>query len=182
LVAARIVYQIVDWLLDNPVDAVVVYLLNPALSFLWIFGSAAVINLIYLKIYEKTKIDWLCVGLIKETALKADQLQTVERYWSKKFRWKALTYGYRLLIYIPYLGARVMLWALNRGHVATFIALSLLQDSFVTTAYFRHGREGNYSHRDWMIYFGSLTLSCAYWTLRWELIVGAAETVWKWVA
>lgn len=183
LLVARIIYQVVDWLLDNPVDAIVVYhLQDPLLSFVWIFGSAAAINLVYLKIYEKTKVDWLGIGAFKKVAVAEEEHETLSKIWNKRFSgwWKLLRPLYLLAMLWWIVPAKIILWGIRRGRVVTFIVLSIWQDSFVTTAFFRHGKQGDsYRGRDWAIYIGSLTLSCAYWTLRWELLIAGGRFIWN---
>ena len=54
-----------------------------------------------------------------------------------------------------------------------------LQDSFVATAYFRHGKDGPLDKHDWKIFFASLIISNLWWTLRWGVIITVVVGAWR---
>lgn len=56
------------------------------------------------------------------------------------------------------------------GDVVAFFLLSFWQDSFITTAYLRHGRKNGLEAKDWIIFALSSATSIIYWTIRNGLI------------
>jgi hypothetical protein len=54
---------------------------------------------------------------------------------------------------------------LRRSDALAFILLSLRFDPFITTAYLRRGSYNGLSPRDWRIFFGSVAVSNASWSL-----------------
>lgn len=69
----------------------------------------------------------------------------------------------------------------RKGDVAAFFALSLYADPLMTTLYLRKGVEqyDGMTARDWKIFWSSVIISNAYWTLRWVVIVEIVYFVWK---
>lgn len=64
-------------------------------------------------------------------------------------------------------GKRLLARVLRAGDVAAFFALSLHADAFVTTLYLRRGA-GHYngmSRRDWRVFFASVVVVNAFWTV-----------------
>lgn len=180
LVLARGVYQVIDWTFDNPLYAAAIFYLGPVSAFFWMTLAAAALNSCYLLIYHRTGVDWLGIGFIKKTALATEEQEVISKIWNKGFKWKWLRVPYRVLTAVPLVTAKLLLWGINRGRVAAFVMLSLFQDSFVATAYFRHGKIGRLDRKDWQVFFASLVLSNLYWTVRWGVIVEIIRVAWNW--
>lgn len=171
LLLARGVYQVIDWTFDNPLYAAAIFYLGPIRAFLWMTLAAAVLNSTYLFIYWKTGIDWLGIGAIKKAAIATEEQELIGKIWHRRFAWGLLRWPYRLLMAPILAAAKIVLWGISRGRVTTFVVLSMFQDSFVATAYFRHGKIGRLDRKDWQVFFASLIISNLYWTLRWGVIV-----------
>lgn len=182
LIFARGIYQAIDWTFDNPIYAAAIFYLGPLYGMLVMTGAAAFLNSLYLVIYQKTGIDWLGIGVIRKAAIAAEEQEIIGQIWGKKFPagWRWLRWPYRAFAALPLIGAKIVLWAINRGRVASFLALSVFQDSFVATAYFRHGKIGRLDRKDLQVFFASLIISNVYWTLRWGVIVEIAKAIWNW--
>ena len=71
--------------------------------------------------------------------------------------------------------------ALRFGDVLAFFALSIYHDPFMVTVYFRNkGHEhGGLTQRDWRIFWTSVVVSNAYWTLRWTVIFELIRILWE---
>ncbi len=108
---------------------------------------------LYLKFYDWAQVDWFGFELIKE--LRDEEAH--ESWWRHLF--------HRLL---------------RRGGVPAFLALSLYTDPFMTTIYFRHKSRAyrGLDRREWIIFWTSVVVSNAYWTLRWTVILSAIVYIW----
>lgn len=73
---------------------------------------------------------------------------------------------------------RLAAWILHRSDPAAFVALSLWYDPFITTVWLRHERFGGMAARDHRIFWGSVLLANAFWTLSCWL--GVNLFVWGW--
>lgn len=179
LLIARGIYQAIDWTFDNPIYAAAIFYFGPIKAFAWMTLAAAILNSCYLLIYQKTGVDWLGIGAIKKAAIATEEQELIAKIWNREFGWGWLRWPYRAFMAVPLVGAKLILWGINRGRVSTFVMLSLFQDSFVATAYFRHGKIGRLDRKDWQVFFASLIISNAYWTLRWGVIVEIVRAVWN---
>src|SRR3989344_1148840 len=179
LTFVRGLYQVVDWLFDNPLYVAAIVYFGPVKAFVVMTLASAVLNSLYLLIYQRTGIDWLGISAIKTAALATEERSIIGRLWNKRFRFPPFTWIYRVLVALPVAVAKIILWAINRGHGTAFLVLSVFQDSFVTTAYFRHGKTGPLDRSDWKIFLTSLVISNIYWTVRWGVIVEIAIALWK---
>lgn len=182
LAFARALYQAIDWTLDNPVYIATIVWLGPLYGFLTMTVVAGLLNSVYLLIYQRTGIDWLGINAVKKAALVAGERDHIQRLWDMRCRWFWLRWLYLTVVALPLLAAQILLWGINRGPIITFIVLSIFQDSFVATAYFRHGKEGPLDRRDWNIFFASLIVSNLWWTLRWGVVIELFRLVWTWTA
>lgn len=86
-------------------------------------------------------------------------------YRSKKVSWLGWDKGIKLIPFIDRMKGRVL------RKIAIFIFLSIFQDSFITTAYMRHGRENGLTKKDIAIFFTSSVVSICYWAIRNGIIV-----------
>lgn len=59
-----------------------------------------------------------------------------------------------------------------------FIFLSVVLDSFVCTAFLRHGRFGKLDKKDYIIFVSSTIISCTVWSVLISLTVEAFKAVW----
>lgn len=71
---------------------------------------------------------------------------------------------------------------LAKSDAVAFVVLSLHYDPFVTTVWLRRERFGGLSARDRRVFWGSVLLGNASWTLTCWLGVNAAVWAWRWLA
>lgn len=144
-------YAAFNWFFDNVLYVFVVYQLG------WLRGGALMTLLSMfqcgasLMLYERMRIDWVGAGSIARlSGLPAPT------WWQ-----------------------RTLIWADRQGTVFIFVALCVLQDPFITTAYFRGGQFDGLRRRDWQLFLASVLVSNGYWTLRSgtlaALLVGASQ-------
>jgi len=68
------------------------------------------------------------------------------------------------------------------GNIPAFFALSVFADAFTTTVYMRgKGRYEGLTTRDRKIFWASIVVSNAYWTLRWTVIVQVVLFLGGWI-
>lgn len=104
----------------------------------------------YLRLYDWLKKDWFGFEAVKNV-----QHQFSGNRWIKKF--------------------------LELGDVAAFFALSVYADPFMVTVYLRKesNRFNGLTKRDYAIFWSSIFVSNAYWTLRWTVLVTFALWLWR---
>jgi hypothetical protein len=126
-------------------------------AFLIMMPLSALVCYLYIRFYDWAKKDWLGLETLEEL-----------RESEAKAHW---------------LVRHIIRWA-KRGDAAMFFVLSFWGDPFITTVYFRRGSHlyNGLSTRDWKIFFASVVVSNAYWTLRWSVIVALALYLWQLVS
>ena len=154
--AKKVEEHLVDWILYG----IVVAYATSVWGTLW--GSLAafavmtpitgILCLLYIRLYDWAGKDWFGLEALKE--IREDQ---ASGGWF----------------------SRLMYRIARHGNGAAFFALSLYGDAFMTTIYLRKGSHAyaGLTRRDHMIFWSSLIVSNAYWTLRWTVIV----TVVLWI-
>lgn len=154
------VKKLEEFLFDTVLYAYVVFVCTQAygvahgslVAFAIMMPLSAIACVIYLKIYDSLKTDYLGLEALK--ALKDSTSSS--------------------------LAARVGRKLLRSGDLGAFFLLSLQGDAFMTVIYLRRG-DNSYNgmtRRDWMIFFSSIFVSNAYWTLRWVAIVEVVVYLW----
>ena len=116
--------------------------------------GALIINIITLRYYLKNGKDWIGVDILDEIR---------ENGSNKK----------SLFLKV------VSLLLKKGGDKLAFLVLSCGTDSFITTAYLRHGDFGPLQKKDFAIFLASTFASCLYWIIRNSLIVEAAKYLWQ---
>ncbi len=142
--------DLVDWFIYG---LVVTYstlhwgvIIGSIVSFVIMAPFTAGLCLIYLRLYDRSKKDWLGLETIK-------LMRDGQNHGTRMGR-----FAYHLA---------------KKGDFLAFIVLSIYGDAFLTTVYMRKGAhvyEG-LSQRDWRIFWGSHIVTNVYWTLRWTVIV-----------
>ena len=94
-------------------------------------------------------------------------------YRSKRVSWLGWDKGIELIPIINKMKGRFL------REAAIFLFLSVTQDSFITTAYMRHGREDGLKVKDFVIFFASSLISICYWAVRNGIIVETARSLLK---
>jgi len=156
--AKRFEEYLFDWLLYGTVVAWATSTYGGVwgyvIGFLIMTPLSALVCYTYVKVYDWTKKDWFGFELVKDFR----DTRRSGNFWT------------RMVHQITQL-----------GDIPAFFALSMYGDPFLTTVYLRrrtkkyHGLE----RRDWAIFWSSVIVSNAYWTLRWAIIVEVLAYVWS---
>ncbi len=134
--------------------------------------AGIMINLLLLYIHIWTKVDWLGVKVFEQlkesgnTHINYIALRVKRWYYWSRLLVKIFTFLPIMFMQIPIFFLRMTIWATKKNDVAAFIALSLYEDSFVTTAFLRHGKKDNLSAKDYLIFFLSGIVGTIYWSFR----------------
>ena len=115
-----------------------------------------------LAFYEYGKVDWLGVDAVE--AVKEHGESWVRRLDSAHW-------AIRTIAWLPSRVFLLVLWAIKKSDIWAFIALSLYEDAFKTTAFLRKGKFDRFGRKDAMIFLASLLISNVYWIIRWSVIL-----------
>ena len=124
------------------------------------------VNYLFIKFYDWSKQDWFGIEVAKEEAEFGPSW--IKNLSAKSKLGKILWWPFSKIILM-------ILWAIKRGGIFAFIALSMYTDPFVTTVYFRKEKFGGMKKRDWLVFGGSLLVGDLYWTLRTVFIIVLAK-------
>lgn len=167
LFKAHTLLYIADWLFDNVLYVFVLAVCGVFVGLLIMTVLSIVFCLTLLMYYIKSDEDWLGVDVVEDVKENGDAW--IRKLYSKRTRWWNSIV--RVLGYIPTQIFRLVLWLLRKNDIAAFLALSIYEDAFRTTAFLRHGRKGPMNNRDWGIFLASIVVSNVWWTLRWSIII-----------
>lgn len=166
----------VDWLFDNPLYIFVVaqegVLVGGAIMTL----ASLIINFLLIVFHGWSKVDWFGFSVIND--LRENGHHWLEKANNIHIKNSWLKFIVKIWLYIPVKFFAVVIWLLKRGDVAAFITLSIVEDPFITTTYLRHGSREKLTKKDWSIFFGSVVLSNAYWTIRSFAIFEVLKILW----
>lgn len=115
-----------------------------------------------LAFYEHGKVDWLGVDAVE--AVKEHGERWIRRLDSTHW-------AIRSIAWMPSRIFLVVLWAIKKSDIWAFIALTLYEDAFKTTAFLRKGKFDHFGRKDALIFLASLVISNVYWTIRWSVIL-----------
>ena len=147
------IYATSSWLFDNVLYLYVIFRMGAVAGGALMTLLSLLICTATLIVYERMRIDWVGSGLLAELSATPN----------------------------PPLWLRIVDWAQRRGSAVIFLALSIFQDPFITTAYFRQGRFDGLDKRDWRLFLASVVVSNLYWTLRSTVVVALLVAAWKWI-
>jgi len=155
--AKRVEEYLFDWLLYG---IVVLWSINTwgsfwgsIVAFFIMAPTSALFCWIYILFYDWAKKDWFGFEALKE--LRETETQGV--------------FG------------RIFRRVVRFGDIPAFILLSIYSDPFMVAVYFRkkgHEHRG-LTRRDWKIFWASVVVSNAYWTLRWTVIFEVVRVLWN---
>lgn len=155
--AKRVEEYLFDWLLYG---VVVLWSINQwgslwgsIVAFLIMAPLSALFCWLYMLFYDWAKRDWFGFEALKEL-----REMEVRGIFARIFH-------------------RVLRW----GDIPVFLLLSIYSDPFMVAVYFRKkGHEhGGLTHRDWYIFWASVLVSNAYWTLRWTVVFELIRMLWS---
>ncbi|MFA5935192.1 MAG: hypothetical protein WC827_04905 [Candidatus Paceibacterota bacterium] len=127
----------------------------------WLIVGAGIMNITFLYMYLHGKMDLFGFGTIEETRVKYS-------LWSER---NMNSCGVKKLASV------VVKWFSQKNDVVTFFVLSICTDSFVTTAYLRHGNfSSKIEKKDWLIFISSTLLSGIAWGGIIEVFLVVAKT------
>lgn len=115
-----------------------------------------ILCLVMLCLYDLTKKDWLGI----ETNKSIRELSSES--WS----------------------GRIASWILKRGDPAALVFLSLMFDTFITTAYMRHGsrKYNGMNRRDWATFLSSGLISYLWWWLPAYALAYGGVSIWDFLS
>lgn len=171
-----------SWIFDNPLYLFVIYRFGALHGGLIMMVLSALICISLLIVYEQMKVDWLGVNVL-ETVKERGGLWVNRLYYTRpvtgRIWFRLLVAMFRVVAFVPCKIFLAVVWALNKGDAFAFVALSLYEDPFVTTAFLRHGKFDGLCARDWGVFFCSVVLSNGYWILRSFVIVQVAKETFR---
>lgn len=158
--------NIFDYVFNYAIYIPVVAMLGPVKGGIVMAILSVFVNYLFIKFYDWSKKDWFGIEVAKEAA----------EYGPAWIRNLSVKSAVGKIIWWPFSKIIILIfWAIRRGGVVAFLALSMYTDPFVTTVYFRKKSFSGLKKRDWMIFFGSLLVGDIYWTLRTVLIIYLAK-------
>ncbi len=152
IVAGWGLYGALNWFYDNPFWLLIQNHFGVVVGSAMLTVGAFLINFCVLHWYQKKGVDWLGVGVLEEIKEKGHA-------WAEKLCNHSQWYV-KIPAYIPAKFFQVLVWGLKKNDVLAFVFLSVTQDSFITTAFLRHGRFGKLSSWDYVIFSLSTIVSC----------------------
>jgi hypothetical protein len=158
--------NIFDYVFNYGIYIPVVAMLGPIKGGVVMAIISASTCFLFIKFYDWLKQDWLGIEVAKEAT----------EYGPTRIRNFNVTSRIGKFLWWPF--SRIVLlilWAIKRGGIVAFFALSMYTDPFVATVYFRKESFSGLKKRDWMIFFASLLVGDLYWTLRTVLIIFLAK-------
>ena len=132
-------------------------------------AGALVINFLLLFLYQRQKVDWLGVAVVD--ALATRSTRTADRFLAHP-TWTGT------LLYAPARALQLFAHVLKSPWMG-FLSLSLVTDSFITTAFLRQGRFGPLDRRDILIFLASSLVSCGFWIVWNAGVVAVFRQLWR---
>ncbi len=147
----RALYAAFNWLFDNVLYVYVVMTLGMFKGGALMMGLSFLVSAVILVAYQRMRIDWVGAGLLAEIRRKPVRTRL----------------------------ENVLVWASSRHPGIVFILLCVLQDPFITAAYFKQGSFERLSRRDWGIFVAAVFVSNLYWIFAASLIGQAVVALWR---
>lgn len=179
-------YSLWAWFCDGPVWLAVIAISSNffgdikgvAIGSAIMTASAIINNLLFLVYYQKRKKDWLGVDTFE--SICNDVKGRAEKWFNK-------TKNHRnpfvmIFSWVGFYTFSLAFWALKKNKLTMFFALSILEDSFVTTAFIRGKVGGKLTGKDYVIFVLSTLVGCTYWSIRNGAIYGGAITIFDWIS
>jgi len=164
--------QIFDWMFNYPLYMFAVEQMGLTKGYIVMAFASFFTCLAFIKFYDWLKVDWLGIEVAKEA----------KEYGPTFIKKMNVESGIGRILWWPF--SRIILfilWAVNKGGLVAFMALSIYTDPFITTVYMRRGW-GEYnglSRRDWAVFLASTAVGNAYWAIRTFAILEVAKFSWK---
>lgn len=192
LLVGRGLWSSVSWAYDNLLYAAAVGWLGALVGGAIMTTGSLVICAAMLLYHRKKKVEWLgwddAVEALKEheqsfaevfeamTTTRSLAYFTLATTLCTQQRVLMLAIVLAILVLFKIFILAIRIRALE--DTIAFVALSIFEDPFLTTAYLRHGQQDGLRTRDWAILFASVLLGNCYWILRTVVIVQFAKYLW----
>jgi len=179
------IYTTLSWLYDNVLWwTVEVHYGVMGVAVMMI--GAVLINFSILLYYRNKKVSWLGwdqgadIVKEKEQCLRRNAVRicmsviivvSITMHIPEEIPWQILPVAAAVSI-IAVLVALFLRFRMAEDIFALFL-LSTIEDSFIATAYLRHGRTNGLEFRDFMVFLASSMISVSYWAVRNGIIVEA---------
>jgi len=148
---------VTDHIFDYWIYIPVIAALGPLAGGVTMAFASFVVCFIFLEFYDRMKIDWFGVELVKE--VKDSGPEFIRKLKARSVLGSVLWWPYSKIILF-------VLWTMKKGGWLPYFALNILFDPFITTVYFRKEKFGGLNRRDWAIFLSSVVVANTYWTLR----------------
>lgn len=130
---------------------------GPWQAFLILTAADIFLSLLFIRFYDWAKKDWLGLETAKE----------IRDFGPKWIRNLSARSRIGRMLYWPFSRITLfVLWAMKKGDVFAFFALSVFFDPFITTVYLRRKSYGGMGRREWFIFLSSAVVSNGWWTIR----------------
>ncbi|MFA7252692.1 MAG: hypothetical protein WC027_02440 [Candidatus Paceibacterota bacterium] len=164
-------YEFLGWFYDYPFWGFMVIWLGNLWGSVICSVGALIINFFVLRWYQRTEKDWLGVNILEEIKEKGHG-------WAEKLCHHPKWYV-KWSVWLFAKGFQILIRCLNKNDVLAFIFLSVWKDSFVTTAFLRHGRFSKLETKDYIILVASTIVSVVCWSLGVIVVLQAAKGGWR---
>ncbi|MFH1182683.1 MAG: hypothetical protein V1690_00270 [Candidatus Moraniibacteriota bacterium] len=176
-------YLYYSWIIDDPVWWYIIYWFGYIYGNLIMSAFALPLNLFFLWYFtRKHGYDWVGIFFIDRLRKKING-SSVACLWEGMSNWWTKITLLFLVGFLMPLKFPVMMMAalLGKGDKAAFLGLSIFGDSFITTAYLRHGNYEPLQKRDYKIFLLSTLISCIYWSIRNSGVIALARVIWNYL-
>ena len=172
----RVVQIVVGWGLYELLNVAYDYVVWPLVqNHYGVIGAilmsigAFIINFMILKWYQKKGVNWLGTDILEEIKEKGNG-------WAERLCNHRMWFV-KMVLYVPARFFQFVVWLLNKNDILAFLFLSGWKDSFVTTAFLRHGRFGKLEKRDYTVFVMSTAISCLLWSSVVAIAVEAIKAI-----
>jgi len=172
------IYTSLSWLFDNPLWWLV-ELKFEAKGVLAMMVGAVLINFSVLLYYSHKKISWIGwdqgVDIVKEkeqwlrknfvrVCIGAIIIVVCILHIPNEIPWEIIPASVAVIVIVGMMVA--FLKVRMAEDIFALFFLSIVEDSFITTAYLRHGREDGLKVKDYIVFLTSSIISTVYWAGR----------------
>lgn len=166
-----VLYSAWCWMWDNPIWLFFMAYFGPILGAVISTVIAIINNFIFLFFYQKKEVDWLGVNIFEDIKANGDK-------WVEKMKNHPNIFVY-IVAFIPATLFKFLLWLVKKNDIFVFLTLSIMEDSFITTAFLRKKVGGSLTRKDYIIFLFSTIVSCTYWSIRSYIVLIFLKIGWK---
>lgn len=195
LIIGQGLWRLVSWTFDNGIYPVVVAKLGVVLGGIIMTFASFCICMGMMVHYRNKKVEWLgwddAIDSLHEKIVEFQEalnLMLTGRILMPSFAFVVLfsqDIRQNLMIFMSILlGTQFFIFLLKClkvkfwGDIIAFLALSILEDPFMTTAYLRHGKTEGITKKDFYVLVASIAVGNGYWILRTVVFIEIVKYSW----